>query len=321
MRHWVLRASVCVFFSYELNNLETLLTLMPGRDETGKGVCGGGPEYCGTGCTSNCKWKSECDPGWGMQWSNASTCPLNVCCSPFGFCGTTKGFCLGAIVSKPECGGRSSDAMTIGYYEGWNQQRSCGRMKPSEIPLGYYTHIFYSFALIDPKTFHIAPMDAETASHYDEVSALKAKQPGLQVWIAVGGWAMNDPGPFRTAFSDMAKSTARQDAFFRSLTAFLFKHDFDGVDLDWEYPAAEDRGGIPEDFDNFVTMLQRLRAHLNGSGKKFGLSITLPASYWYLRGFDIVNLEPHLDFFNVMTCTSNPPSLCACFKKKTTDRN
>lgn len=26
-----------------------------------------------------------------------------------------------------------------------------------------------------------------------------------------------------------------------------------------------------------------------------------PASYWYLRGFDIVGLEPHVDFFNVMT--------------------
>lgn len=59
-------------------------------------------------------------------------------------------------------------------------------MKPSEIPLGYYTHIFYSFALIDPKTFHVADMDADVASHYDEVTALKAEQPGLEVWIAIG---------------------------------------------------------------------------------------------------------------------------------------
>jgi chitinase len=88
-------------------------------------------------------------------------------------------------VSKPECSGRSSDAITIGYYEGWNGQRPCGRMPPEDIPLGYYTHIFYSFALIHPQTFHIAPMDAETASHYDAVAALKAKQSGLQVWIGV----------------------------------------------------------------------------------------------------------------------------------------
>ncbi|KAK4096330.1 glycoside hydrolase family 18 protein [Parathielavia hyrcaniae] len=270
-------------------------------DDTGVGACGAGPDFCGEECTSQCGWKSECDPGWGIQWSNASTCPLNVCCSKFGFCGTTQDFCDGKVVSKPECSGRSSDAITIGYYEGWNGQRPCGRMPPSDIPLGYYTHIFYSFALIHPQTFHIAPMDAETASHYDEVAALKASQPGLQVWIAIGGWAMNDPGPYRTAFSDMAGNTKNQDAFFESLVTFLFQHDFDGVDIDWEYPVAEDRGGRPEDFQNFVTMTSRMRAHLNSSGKKFGLSITLPASYWYLRGFDIVNLEPHLDFFNVMT--------------------
>ena len=135
---------------------------------------------------------------------------------------------------------------------------------------------------------------------------------------------MNDPGPYRTTFSDMAKSIAHQDAFFESVVTFLFQHNFDGVDIDWEYPVADDRGGTPADYDNLATMLQRFRERLNRSGKKFGLSITLvrlslllptlpisfcllinlptqPASYWYLRGFDIVNIEPHIDFFNMMT--------------------
>lgn len=60
-------------------------------------------------------------------------------------------------------------------------------------------------------------------------------------------------------------------------------------------------GGIDEDFENFVTFLANLRNRLNQMGVNKGLSITLPASYWYLRGFDIVNLEKYVDFFNVMT--------------------
>lgn len=148
-------------------------------------------------------------------------------------------------------------------------------MKPREIPLGYYTHIFYSFALIHPETFHIAHMDAETSKHYSAVTELKARQPDLEVWIAVGGWAMNDPGPYRTTFSDLAKSTAAQDAFFESLIAFMALHDFDGVDIDWEYPVAEDRGGIPEDFENFPLMLARLRQRLNKTGRRYGISLTL----------------------------------------------
>lgn len=60
-------------------------------------------------------------------------------------------------------------------------------------------------------------------------------------------------------------------------------------------------GGIEEDFENFVTFLANLRNRLNQMGVAKGLSITLPASYWYLRGFDIVNLEKYVDFFNIMT--------------------
>ncbi len=44
------------------------------------GFCGLGPDFCGPdNCISTCDQKSECDPGWGSQWSSASTCPLNVC--------------------------------------------------------------------------------------------------------------------------------------------------------------------------------------------------------------------------------------------------
>ncbi|KAK7712478.1 hypothetical protein SLS64_004862 [Diaporthe eres] len=144
-------------------------------------------------------------------------------------------------------------------------------------------------------------MDSDTGTLYQRVSAMKARSPDLEVWIAIGGWAMNDPGATRTTFSDLAKSTAAQEEFFESLVTFLENNDFDGVDIDWEYPAAEDRGGIDEDFENFVTFLANLRNRLDQTGVAKGLSITLPASYWYLRGFDIVKMEKYVDFFNIMT--------------------
>ena len=86
---------------------------------------------------------------------------------------------------------------------------------------------------------------------------------------------MNDPGPYRTTFSDLAASTTAQDAFFESLITFMMRHNFDGVDIDWEYPAADDRGGVAADYDNYVTLVRRLRERLNQTGKSYGLSITL----------------------------------------------
>jgi GH18 family chitinase len=40
-------------------------------------------------------------------------------------------------------------------------------------------------------------------------------------------------------------------------------------------PVAEDRGGIPADFDNYVNLLRRLRERLNASGREYGISLTL----------------------------------------------
>ncbi|KAH8812727.1 chitinase [Xylogone sp. PMI_703] len=270
----------------------------------GTGNCGLGPTFCGKGnCTSTCDQKAECDPGWGSQWSTAEACPLNVCCSEYGFCGTTSDFCGAKTVVSPSCGGSSSDARTIGYYEGWNLERECGTMTPEQIPLGYYTHINFAFALIDPKTFNIAPMGSDVAALYQRVTKLKVAQPGLQVWISVGGWSMNDPGPTTTTFSDLASSASAQSNFFNSLISFMQTNGFDGVDIDWEYPVASDRGGKDADLQNYPTFLQNLRKALDESGMptRPGISITIPSSYWYMRGFDVVKIDPIIDFFNIMT--------------------
>lgn len=46
------------------------------------GYCGYGSTYCGTGCVSNCNATAEC----GKDASTpGKTCPLNTCCSEFGF--------------------------------------------------------------------------------------------------------------------------------------------------------------------------------------------------------------------------------------------
>ncbi|KAF2434209.1 glycoside hydrolase, partial [Tothia fuscella] len=136
---------------------------------------------------------------------------------------------------------------------------------------------------------------------YTRLVDLKQKDSSLKVFIAIGGWAFNDPGPTRTTFSDIAASWVKQRLFFKSLNSFLATYDFDGVDIDWEYPEADNRGGRSIDFKNFVTFISNLRQALDGNGGRNGLSITLPASLWYLQHFDIVSLSEHVDFFNIMS--------------------
>lgn len=76
---------------------------------------------------------------------------------------------------------------------------------------------------------------------------------------------------------------------------------FDGVDLDWEYPGAGDRGGKAEDTENYVLLLKTLRETFDASGNTFGLTFTAPSSYWYLRWFDLPNMAKYVDWINVMS--------------------
>jgi hypothetical protein len=55
--------------------------------------CGYGLEFCGKGCQGTCNAVAQCGMWSKTDGTGNLTCPLNVCCSPFGFCGTTEDFC------------------------------------------------------------------------------------------------------------------------------------------------------------------------------------------------------------------------------------
>ena len=64
----------------------------------------------------------------------------------------------------------------------------------------------------------------------------------------------------------------------------------DGVDIDWEYPAAKDRGGVDGDVQAYVLLVSDLRKVFDEEGTDWEISIAVPSSYWYLRGFDLFAL-------------------------------
>jgi chitinase len=267
-------------------------------------VCGLGPDYCGPeNCINNCDAKSECNPGdWPAQYVNATTCPLNVCCSEYGFCGTTEEFCGDATVTRPSCDVDSASlSRVIGYYNSAGASRGCGGMIPLSFPQGVYTHVYFAFGSINPDTFEVIPAVSGDELLYPQLAALQVRDLGQQLWISIGGWDFSDSdAPTATTFSDLAGADqTQQNAFFASLILFMTTWGFTGVDIDWEYPAADDRNGRAEDYTNFPIFLANLKGALDEYN--FGLSITLPTSYWYLQHFDIVSIEPSVDWFNFMS--------------------
>ena len=123
------------------------------------------------------------------------------------------------------------------------RERACNRITPLQIDTTGITHLFYAFANIDPGSFAIRPRDPADVSLYTEFTALKTA--AMQTWIAIGGFDFSDRGPTRTTWSDMCSTSTSRAAFIASLSTFMEQYGFQGVDLDWEYPATADRGQGP----------------------------------------------------------------------------
>jgi chitinase len=99
----------------------------------------------------------------------------------------------------------------------------------------------------------------------------------------------------------VARSYVNRQKFINSVVKFLQDYHLDGIDLDWEYPSASDRGGIGEDAANFVTLLAELRKAFDAQNPGWEISATLPTSYWYLRGFDVEGMQKYVNYFNLMS--------------------
>ncbi|GAB1527685.1 hypothetical protein RhiTH_010873 [Rhizoctonia solani] len=162
------------------------------------------------------------------------------------------------------------------------------------------THLNFAFALIDSSN-HITPSAPSDVSLYKQAMSLKDSNPDLKIFISIGGWAFNDPGPTQKRFSTMASSSANRATFISSCIQFMKTYGFDGVDIDWEYPVDDLRGGVPADKANLNSLLKEFRAAIDSSGVAYGLTITTPSSYYYLRHFDVAEISKWIDWFNHMT--------------------
>lgn len=85
---------------------------------------------------------------------------------------------------------------------------------------------------------------------YAKFTGLKTYNKNLKTLLAIGGW---NEGSSR--FSPMVADPGRRREFVKNAIKFLRKNHFDGLDLDWEYPAFRD-GGKPRDKDNYANLVQ-----------------------------------------------------------------
>lgn len=100
--------------------------------------------------------------------------------------------------------------------------------------------------------------------------------------------------------------------FINSTIEFCYQYNFDGIDIDWEYPVLPDRGGNETDKANFVLLLQEFRTIINNvakpRGRKLSLSVAVGVGEDTVsRAYDIPGIANEVDWIGLMAYDLHGP--------------
>ena len=129
------------------------------------------------------------------------------------------------------------------------------------------------------------------------MTSLKAKN--RKVLLAIGGW--NDSRGEK--YSKMVSDPEARMKFTEHVVEFIKDNNFDGLDLDWEYPKCWQvncEKGPDSDKENFALWV----AELKEAFKPHGLILTAavsPSKQVIDNAYDVPALSKHLDLVSVMT--------------------
>lgn len=157
------------------------------------------------------------------------------------------------------------------------------------------THINYAFAVIrDGKVV------GDHLKNIDKLNQFKKINPKLNTVISIGGWGAG-------GFSEAASTPETRSIFVDTAIEFMKAHNFDGIDIDWEYPCSSVAGiaSSPNDKYNFTLMLKELREKLDKLGqidnKYYFLTIAAGAGQYFIDGTEMHIVQQYLDYVNLMT--------------------
>jgi chitinase len=170
------------------------------------------------------------------------------------------------------------DKVFVGYLYG----------QPRNINFKLYTHLCHAFLVADGEG-----KIRESRNVPSRELAAEAHKAGVKVLLSLGGWGWDKQ------FASIVSKPEAEERYVKAVLDLVDGFDYDGIDLDWEYPDTK------EEVVGFERLTRRFRKDLDAIGTKKGrpIVLTMAASSnsgtlkWLGKDF----LLETMDWINVMT--------------------
>ncbi|OEF25275.1 chitinase C-terminal domain-containing protein [Vibrio rumoiensis] len=281
-----------------------------------------------------------------------SDVPTAATCHPDGLYqteGVNVPYCDNYDEEGRELMGADHPRRVIGYFTSWRSgDNDQATYLVKDIPWEQLTHINYAFVSIgsdgkvnvgdvnDPnnaavgKTWPGVDVDPELGfkGHFGALATYK-KRYDVKTMISIGGWAetgghfaddgsrVADGGFYTmTTNADGSINHAAIEKFADSAVELIRKYQFDGIDIDYEYPTSMAGAGNPYDKDfmeprrehlwaSYQVLMKVLREKLDRAAAAddsyYMLTIAAPSSGYLLRGMETFDVTKYLDYVNIMS--------------------
>lgn len=128
---------------------------------------------------------------------------------------------------------------------------------------------------------------------YAKVQELRLINPDIKILATL----IVQPG---SVFSDAARDASVRTTLARNILHFIMKYNFDGIDIDWEFPVFSSMQMC--DKENFVLLLQEIRRLFDSEARGKLLSVAVAADITIVSlGYDAVRINASVDYINLMS--------------------